>query len=74
MSEPTTEQVEKALDSLEDGETVTVTLKDGSEVTGVVNRGDRGVELDSAEDSANVEISADQVSGLSISESTDGPE
>lgn len=74
MSEPTTEQVEKALDSLEDGETVTVTLKDGSEVTGVVNRGDRGVELDSAEDSANVEISADQVKGLSISESTDGPE
>lgn len=74
MSEPSTEQVKSALDSLEDGETVTVRLKDGSEVTGVVSHGDEGFQVDSDEDSAAVEISADQVAGLSVSESTDGPE
>jgi hypothetical protein len=72
-TEPTPDQVNRALNQIEEGETVTVTMKDGRQITGLFGHTDGDAVVTSDED-GTLGIDADQVTGLSIRDSTEGPE
>ena len=76
-SEPTIEQINRALDGIEEGEEVVITLKDGSEVSGRFARSsatDVRLEESSAPDAPDFDIVAEQVRGVAVIDRSSGPE